>query len=368
MSRVKWLAPAGMLALVATTIVAFSAPGSAPAAGGVGPAFFGVVANTSELLNAPNFFAKEAAVMRQNGVQTVRIPVYWGAIQPSQTGALQWGDLDRQVTTMAQQRLTVLPTVLSSPAWAAVHPSSPSNSPPKNNADYAKFMTALVKRYGPRGAFWKAHSRLPQLPIHIWQVWNEPNLNMFWNAHPYAAPYVALLKAAYKAIKQADPTAKVMLAGLPDRSWEALQNLYTAGAQPFFDIGAVHPYTYSPADVLHIVAINRRVMSRNHDATKPISLTETGWCTDKYVIPPAITWNTSPTVQAKNLTHLFNAVLRQRTQLHIQSIYWFNWYAPETTNTHAWEDFCGLRTQQHGKPGGTKALAAFSKIAHQNER
>jgi polysaccharide biosynthesis protein PslG len=365
-SRVKWLTPAGVLALVAAVVVAICSPGSAPAAGGAAPAFFGVVANNPQLLNAPNFFAQETAVMRQSGVQSVRIPVYWGAVQPSQNGALQWGDLDRVVTTIAQQRLTVLPTVLSSPGWAALHPNSPGNSPPKNNADYAKFMTALVNRYGPSGAFWKAHPKLPQLPIHIWQVWNEPNLSLFWSQKPYATTYVPLLKAASNAIKQADPTAKVMLAGLPDKSWVALQALYAAGARPYFDIGAVHPYTYSPADVLHIVSINRRVMATNHDSTKPISLTETGWCADPYIVAPGITWNTSPTVQAKNLTHLFSAVLRERTKLHIQSLYWFNWYAPENKNTHAWEDFCGLRKlQKNGKAGGTAALAAYSKAVRQ---
>src|SRR5262249_27527289 len=261
--------------LAAAAVVAFSAPGSAPAAGGVGPGFFGVVANTSQLINAPNFFAQETAVMRQNGVQTVRIPVYWAQMQPDQDGSIQFGDLDRQIATLARQRLTVLPTVLSSPTWAAVHPGNPGASPPKDNADYANFMTALVKRYGPKGAFWKANKRLPQLPIHVWQVWNEPNIKMFWTVHPYASSYVALLKAAHDAIKKADPSAKVMLAGLPDRSWLALQNLYNAGARPLFDIAAVHPYTHSPPDVMHIVSINRRVMARNHDANKPISLTET---------------------------------------------------------------------------------------------
>jgi hypothetical protein len=367
-SRVKWLAPAGVLGLLAAAVVALCAPGSAPAAGGVGPGFFGVVANIPQLLDAPGFFAQETAVMRQSGVQTVRLPVYWGAIQPSQNGPLQWGDLDRLVTSMAQQRLTALPTVLTSPAWAAQTPHSPGNSPPKDNADYANFMTALVKRYGPNGAFWKAHAQLPQLPIHIWQVWNEPNLTMFWSAHPYASTYVALLKAAHDAIKQADPTAKVMLAGLPDRSWTALQSLYTAGARPYFDIAAVHPYTYSPPDVLHIVSINRRVMAINHDSTKPISLTETGWCADPYQVAPQITWNTGAKAQAANLGHLFSAIVAQRKKLHIQSVYWFNWYAPQNKNTHAWEDFCGLRyLKKNGKAGSTTALAAYSKATHRAE-
>ncbi len=366
----KWPAIAGLLALAIAAIVAFSAPGSAPAAGGqsVPAGFFGVVANNDPLLSSPSFFSRETGVMRASGVQSVRIPVYWAAMQPEQNGAIRYGALDNLVTALAQRRLSVLPTVLSSPGWAAVDPHASVVSAPKNDADYARFMVQLVKRYGPRGVFWKAHPRLPQLPIRIWQVWNEPSLTTFWNVRPYAPSYTALLKAAYVAIKQADPGAKVMLAGLPNRSWVALQKLYDAGAEPYFDIGAVHPYTHSPPDVLHIVAINRGVMAKNKDAAKPISLTETGWCTDRFGTVSQITWNTSPAIQAQNLKHLYNAVVRQRTAMHIQSVYWFNWYAPENKNTLAWEDFCGLRTLQHGKTGSTPALTAYAKIAHAHER
>ena len=346
-----------------------TSPGSAPAArSGVPANFFGVVVNNAPLLNSPSFFAQESTVMHANGVQTIRIPVYWATIQPDQDKPLQFADLDRLVQTAAQARLTVLPTVLSTPAWAALHPDNPAISPPRNNGDYAAFMTALVRRYGPNGAFWKAHPRTPQLPIRTWQVWNEPNLAIFWTAHPYAPTYVALLKAAYQAIKKADSGAKVMLAGLPNQSWVALQNIYNAGGRPFFDIAAVHPYTHSPAEVLHIVAIDRRVMATNHDANKPVSLTETGWCTDRFGTINQITWNTNPKQQATNLTHLFTALVRERNTLHVQSVYWFNWYSPEDHNTHGWEDYCGLRDRQNGKTASKPALGAYAKIAHANER
>jgi len=367
-SRARRLAIAGTAALAAGVLVA-SSPSGAPAAGNRVPGdFFGVVVNNAPLLDSPSFLSTESRVMRGSGVQSIRIPVYWAAIQPDRGGPLQFGALDRLVQTAAQAHLSVLPTVLSSPPWAAQNPSQPVSSPPRDTADYATFMTTLVKRYGPRGAFWKAHPRLPQLPIHIWQIWNEPNLSLFWDADPYAPTYVALLRPAYAAVKRADPTAKVMLAGLPDRSWLALQDIYKAGGRRFFDIAAVHPYTYSPVGALHIVAIDRGVMARNHDANKPISLTETGWCTDRYGTTSQVTWNTSPKRQAANLTDLFSGLVRHRNQLHVQSVYWFNWYAPENRNTHMWEDFCGLRTLQRGKTASTPALAAYTKIARRYGR
>jgi hypothetical protein len=343
-------------------------PVSAPAAGsGVPGGFFGVVVNNAPLLTSPSFYAQETGVMRSSGVETVRIPVYWAQMQPDQDKPIQFAALDKLVAASAKQRISVLPTVLSSPAWAALHAGDATASPPKNPADYAAFMTQLVKRYGPGGAFWKANARLPQVPIRIWQIWNEPNLKLFWNIKPYAPPYVALLKASYAAIKKADPGAKVMMAGLPNRSWDALSAIYKAGAKPFFDIAAVHPYTHSPPDVMHIVAINRRVMNRNGDQRKTISLTETGWCTDNYETVNQITWNTHDGQQATNLTRLFTALVKERKSLNVQSVYWFNWYAPQDHYVHGWEDFCGLRERRGGKTVSKPVLAAYSKIAHQNE-
>ncbi len=111
----------------------------------------------------------------------------------------------------------------------------------------------------------------------------------------------------------------------------------------------MHPYTHSPPDVMHIVAINRRVMNRNGDQRKTISLTETGWCTDNYETVNQITWNTHDGQQATNLTRLFTALVRERKGLNVQSVYWFNWYAPQDHYVHGWEDFCGLRERKGGK-------------------
>jgi len=54
-----------------------------------------------------------------------------------------------------------------------------------------------------------------------------------------------MLRATYPAIKEADPTARVVLGGLSLNDHAFLQQLYSAGAAPFFDIAAVHPYTGS---------------------------------------------------------------------------------------------------------------------------
>ena len=60
--------------------------------------------------------------------------------------------------------------MLGAPAWAARNPAVPS-SPPRDPADYAAFLTALIGRYGPAGLFWQAHPELRPQPIRRWQIW-----------------------------------------------------------------------------------------------------------------------------------------------------------------------------------------------------
>ena len=64
----------------------------------------------------------------------------------------------------------------------------------------------------------------------MWEVWNEPNLDRYWSSpRPFAKPFVALNRAAYRAIKRADPGATVVLAAMGNDSWRALAQAYRAG-------------------------------------------------------------------------------------------------------------------------------------------
>src|SRR5437762_133142 len=87
--------------------------------------------------------------------------------------------------------------------WHSWSLSSPAR-PRRDVAAYAAYCAALVRRYGPAGTFWAEHPSTPRLVIRAWQIWNEPNLPVYWTTQPFATGYVRLLKAARKAIKAVD--------------------------------------------------------------------------------------------------------------------------------------------------------------------
>ena len=210
------------------------------------------------------------AAQRRTGVQLLRQTFSWPAIE-THRGRYDFRAYDDYMAATAGADIQVLPLVFGVPTFRAAAPARGATvtattvQPPRRPADMAVFITVLVKRYGPGGSFWKAHPAVPAHPIQAWQVWNEPNLPAYWGGRPSAAAYVALLRAAHRAIKAADPAAQTVTAGLPDSRTgigldHYLRQMLAAGAKGTFDGLAIHPYV--TADGVLSAASARYLLNR----------------------------------------------------------------------------------------------------------
>jgi arabinogalactan endo-1,4-beta-galactosidase len=200
----------------------------------------------------------------------------------------------------------------------------------------------------------------------MWQVWNEPNINVFWPRRPFQPTYVKLLRAAHNAIKAADPGAKVVLAGLPNYSWVQISKLYKAGARDLFDVAAVHPYTKYPQGVITIIQKVRQVMNAAGDSNKTIIADEVSWPSSVGKTDHNVGYDfaTTEAGQARNLATLLPLLGQYRKSLGIGGFYYYTWAADEQPNTLAF-DFAGLErfslTDETFTP--KPALSAFSHAA-----
>src|SRR3954470_3825890 len=229
--------------------------------------WLGVVADGP--LPSPTFAsADEWDRLAGSGPESVRAALYWRAVQPTGAADADFSATDPVVLAASRRGLALLPVLQGTPDWAAQNPGDPG-SPPANPATFGTFLSMLVTRYGPGGSFWQEHPELPARPIRAWQIWNEPNITRYWNVVPWAPPYVKLVKVARTTLRQADQHAKIVLAGLPNASWEALDAIYKAGARGSFDVVALHPYTGNPTHVVKIVRFIRRRMIRHKDGKLP---------------------------------------------------------------------------------------------------
>jgi hypothetical protein len=301
--------------------------------------------------------------MARSGVESVRVAFRWSGLQPA-PGLTDFAAADAIVAAAAGRGMTVLPVVQQAPAWVASRPDDPL-SPPGDAAATAAFFAALVGRYGPSGSFWSERPDLPRLPIRAWQIWNEPNHAGFWTEQPFAPSYVATLRAAATGIRGADAGAQVVLAGLTNRSWVALRELYAAGARGLFDAVALHPFTARPRNVLRIVRLARRELRAAGDGRLPVWLTEVSWPAARGKVRGELRFRLTDADQARLLDRAMRLLARARGRLRIARVFWYTWLSSEKGPSEF--DWAGLRRVRRGGPVSAPALTVYRRWARRLE-
>jgi hypothetical protein len=218
---------------------------------------------------------QQIAEARQLHATVVRVELLWAVLEPRGPNQLDPQALaftDRLFADARAAGISVIATARSTPCWASSAPSSllhrcsttrltAANAwPPTDPAGYAAFVAFLARRYG---------SGLAAI-----EIWNEPDqANELYFAGPHKPErYTAVLRAAYPAIKQANPNVAVLAGSLVGSNGAFLRSLYSAGIKGYYDGLAVHFYNLTLASLRSI----RQVQVANGD-TKPLWLDEFGW-------------------------------------------------------------------------------------------
>jgi polysaccharide biosynthesis protein PslG len=252
---------------------------------------------------------REIARARALHAKLVRTEVPWSELEPNGQGKIEpraLAFLDRLVKDAAKSGIGVIAIADSTPCWASSAPASlrrncvPGRSaaanawPPREPSAYATFVAYLAARYGTR--------------LAAIEVWNEPDqANEAYFAGPEKPQhYAAVLRAAYPAIKQANPNVKVLAGSLVGSNGVFLRALYAAGIKGYYDGLAVHFYTLTLGSLRAI----HETQLANGDNT-PLWLDEFGWssCWPKQKIQQE-QGCVSPKVQATNITNLYRSLAR----------------------------------------------------------
>lgn len=220
------------------------------------------------------------------GVTQIRILVPWRNIEATE-GEYDWSSLDTVIAAAAERGIAVTACVTSTPTWASDYGYTVANGEPSDYTDYASFVSALATRYG-------ASANDGNQLISAYEIWNEPNGYLGWSPTPSAQDYTELLKAAYTAIKKADPDATVIggvvgsgvsLGTDTINAVDFIEQMYAAGAADYFDALSIHPYglasefsagTDTVDSAIEQVKAIRALMDANGDTDKLIWATEYG--------------------------------------------------------------------------------------------
>ncbi|MFZ0341746.1 MAG: cellulase family glycosylhydrolase, partial [Gaiellaceae bacterium] len=221
----------------------------------------------TSLLDRSN--AAAFALTRAAGAEYVLLAAHRSSIAPSDPAAdfdpsdpaspgYSWSALDTAVETAEDAGLTPIVDIISTPAWAyAMPPASVNAGTPKVDA-LGQFARAIATHYdGADGG----------PVVHIYEVWNEPNLSLELGP-ANASAYRAMVNAVASSVHAVDSNNLVVAGGLDPfehrknslHGWNSVAPLVfmrsllclSKGPHPHatchdpvhFDVWSHHPYTF----------------------------------------------------------------------------------------------------------------------------
>jgi len=302
------------------------------------------------------------AQQRSIGVGLLRQVLDWTNVETS-PGHYDFTAYDGFVREAAAHGIAMLP-VLHNPPPFYRRDTGRAACPPRQLTQMANYARAAVRRFGPGGSLWAEQPNAPSLPVRSWQIWNEPNLGIYWCNRPNAREYASMLRVVGKAIKREDPGAEIVTAGMPDSKLKSampldryLKRLYHAHGKRYFDTLATNGYATNNAQLSELLRRVRRHMNRHGDRRAGIWITEIGWGDGG----PPHRFNVGAVGQAARIWNSFNLLARLRQRLHLRGVVYYSWrdarpYPPK------YNDMWGLHTGLLDVNGNPKpAFSAFGQ-------
>jgi hypothetical protein len=212
------------------------------------------------------------------GAGYTRIILRWDVIQPA--SPLDWKPANVPDPLIAQELAAgreVVAILLGTPTWASAQGGQGARDVP-DMFYWQAFVRRMAQQYQGR--------------IHHWIIWNEPDV---WDtAHPGStwtgseADYYRLLRTAYLAIKDVDPSLQVYVAGLTYYwDWEHGRRRYLerlldiiaadpeAAAHGYFFDGVIYHLYFNPSQTVSVLEETKQALSKRGIADKEIWINET---------------------------------------------------------------------------------------------
>ena len=277
----------GVLALLASVYGPASAPAATPTVPWGFNEDWGWSNGAFSAATATRHMQLAGAIM-PDALSANRFHVQWAAVE-AKKGTYDWSKTDAVYSAMQTYTPRPIMMIYDSPPWArdpaATCPATTCAYPPlpKYDANWKKFVQAAAARYRD---------------VRAIEIWNEPNLGIFFAPAANPTRYSSLLKTAHAAVLAAGNTAPVITGGLVPATTNGtnmnakgfLDQVYvSAGASSFEGIGA-HPYPHQApyVDVMtNRLDALRSIRDKYGDTATPLWITEVGISTESTSgVPP----------------------------------------------------------------------------------
>ena len=160
------------------------------------------------------------------------------------------------------------------PRWASTAPTDAARPwvyKPDLKA-LARFVEAVTREY--RGL------------VDHWEIWNEPNIRVFWAPEPDPKEFFDVVKVAYAAAKRGNPRCTVITPGLAGAGRQRhgmsfLDELIRLGLPKHCDAISIHPYRQTSPEASDLVGdlVHIADLSAQHGGRRNLWVTEWCWTT-----------------------------------------------------------------------------------------
>ena len=218
----------------------------------------------------PREYPHDLLVQRvgESGAKWARLSVKWPDVE-IEKGRWDWSLVDRLVDGLCANGVNIFLG-----ASCGSHPTYqdfpegyyyPPTDEPAALEGYARFGAALVERYRDR--------------VRHYEIWNEPNIMVFWRPEPDPKAYALLTRTTSAAMKAVDPDIKVLggvFAGVGEKVRQYADAwLSEPGTPEAIDILCYHAYNPSPEETYEDILAMREVVHA-HRANLPFWQGECG--------------------------------------------------------------------------------------------
>ena len=244
----------------------------------------------------------EIEMIAAAGFKWVRMDFVWAATE-KRRGVYDFSEYDRLMTGLERHGLRALFILdYGNPLYT---PDKAVRSDEARQA-FARWAVAAAQHFGGRGV--------------LWEVFNEPNVELFWPPRPNVDEYIALALAVGRSFRARVPNEKLIGPATNGIDFPFLESCFKAGLLEYWSAVSVHPYRQSGPETAVAEYCRLRQLiemyrpKRDGNQTIPIIAGEWGYS--------SVWRGMSEPLQAQKLAREFLT----NSANHIPLSIWYDWH------------------------------------------
>jgi hypothetical protein len=203
----------------------------------------------------------EVKMISDAGFRWVRMDFVW-EVTERERGRYDFSSYDRLLKSLDEFQIRALFILdYGNPLYT----EGKSVRTPQARQAFARWAVAAAKHYSGRGV--------------IWEIFNEPNIEIYWPPKPNKDEYAALALEVGRAFKTSAPNEKLIGPAIASGAFPFLESCFKAGLLNYWSAVSVHPYRPTNPELAasEYAALREMIASYKPDSRIPLMSGEWGY-------------------------------------------------------------------------------------------